>query len=103
MNRNDFQQLAENHLRHAKALLDAELYSGAYYICGYAVECALRKSSRRRVCMTACSTYNVHWKNVEDWSDDSRYDRRVQKDAQDLYSAVSDPVHVVLACIKRYW
>ena len=40
MNRNDFQQLAEDHLRHAKALLDAELYSGAYYICGYEVECA---------------------------------------------------------------
>jgi hypothetical protein len=34
MNRNDFRQLADDHLRHAKALLDAELYSGAYYICG---------------------------------------------------------------------
>jgi hypothetical protein len=34
MNRNDFQQLADDHLRHAKALLDAELYSGAYYIYG---------------------------------------------------------------------
>jgi len=42
MNRGDFQQLAEEHLRHAKALLDAELYSGAYYMCGYVVECALK-------------------------------------------------------------
>ena len=42
MNRSDFQQLAEDHLRHAKALLDAQLYSGAYYICGYVVECALK-------------------------------------------------------------
>lgn len=42
MNRSDFQQLAEDHLRHAKALLDAGLYSGAYYMCGYVVECALK-------------------------------------------------------------
>jgi hypothetical protein len=49
------------------------------------------------------SVLDVHWKNVEDWSEDSRYDRSLQKDAQDLYSAVSDPVHGVLACIKRFW
>jgi len=42
MNRSDFQQLAEDHLRHGKALLDAGLYSGAYYMCGYVVECALK-------------------------------------------------------------
>jgi HEPN domain-containing protein len=42
MNRSDFQELAELHLRHAHALLDAQLYSGAYYMCGYVVECALK-------------------------------------------------------------
>jgi hypothetical protein len=42
LNRSDFQELAELHLLHAKALLDAELYSGAYYICGYVIECALK-------------------------------------------------------------
>jgi hypothetical protein len=42
VNRSDFQELAELHLQHARALLDAELYSGAYYICGYVVECALK-------------------------------------------------------------
>ena len=42
MNRSDFQELAEDHLRHAKALLDAGLYSGAYYMCGYVIECALK-------------------------------------------------------------
>jgi hypothetical protein len=35
MNRSE---LAEGHLRHAKALMDAQLYSGAYYICGYVIE-----------------------------------------------------------------
>ncbi len=42
MNRSDFQELAEVHLLHAQALLDAQLYSGAYYMCGYVVECALK-------------------------------------------------------------
>jgi HEPN domain-containing protein len=42
VNRADFQELAELHLQHARALLDAKLYSGAYYMCGYAVECALK-------------------------------------------------------------
>ncbi len=42
MNRSDFQELAELHLQHAKALLEAQLYSGAYYLCGYVVECALK-------------------------------------------------------------
>jgi hypothetical protein len=42
VNRSDFQELAELHLQHAKALLNAQLYSGAYYMCGYVVECALK-------------------------------------------------------------
>jgi|SRR3972149_11195590 len=42
MNRTDFQKLAEIRLQEAKALLDAEKFDGAYYLCGYAVECALK-------------------------------------------------------------
>jgi len=42
LNKSDFQELAELHLWHAKALLDAQLYAGAYYMCGYVVECALK-------------------------------------------------------------
>lgn len=48
MNRDDFQRLAEEHFRDAKALLDAGLYSGAYYMCGYPVECALKACICRR-------------------------------------------------------
>jgi hypothetical protein len=48
MNREDFQHLAEDHLRHAKVLLEAGLYSGAYYMCGYVVECALKACICRR-------------------------------------------------------
>lgn len=42
MNRSDFQKLASLRLADAKALLDAGCYSGAYYLAGYAVECALK-------------------------------------------------------------
>jgi len=36
------QQLAENRLAEAKALITAHLPSGAYYLAGYVLECALK-------------------------------------------------------------
>lgn len=48
MNRLDFQKLAEERLRDAVALLLAEQYSGAYYLAGYAVECALKACIARK-------------------------------------------------------
>ena|SRR5579859_2980039 len=42
MNRTDFQQLAEVRLLEARALLSAGFPDGAYYLAGYAVECALK-------------------------------------------------------------
>ncbi len=138
MNRSEFQQLSELHLQHAKALLDAQLYSGAYYMCGYVVECALKacicrqtsqfdfhphpKESQKawshnfanlidasgleeqfKAARQADSALDVKWKEVDDWSENSRYAPRGQKAAEDLLAAVSDPDHGVLACIKRFW
>jgi HEPN domain-containing protein len=48
MNRNDFQRLAELRLKEARALLAAEFPDGAYYLAGYAVECALKACIARR-------------------------------------------------------
>ena len=42
MNRAELQWLAKERIREAKALLDARHWSGAYYLAGYAVECALK-------------------------------------------------------------
>lgn len=42
MNRADFQALSRQRLREARVLLRASEYSGAYYLVGYAVECALK-------------------------------------------------------------
>ena len=51
MNRSDFQRLARNRLREARVLLGEGCYEGAYYLGGYAVECALKaciaKKTRR--------------------------------------------------------
>jgi HEPN domain-containing protein len=42
MNRNDLQNLARIRLRESRLLLKNGHYEGAYYLCGYAVECALK-------------------------------------------------------------
>jgi HEPN domain-containing protein len=42
MNPADFHKLAEIRIREAKILLDRKCYEGAYYLAGYAVECALK-------------------------------------------------------------
>ncbi|HEV7745582.1 MAG TPA: HEPN domain-containing protein [Pyrinomonadaceae bacterium] len=51
MNRSDLQNLARMRLREAKVLFDNHRYEGAYYLLGYAVECALKayiaKQTRR--------------------------------------------------------
>ncbi|MGH7169195.1 MAG: HEPN domain-containing protein [Gemmataceae bacterium] len=42
MNRNDFKAMARIRLREARVLLKNKCYDGAYYLAGYAVECALK-------------------------------------------------------------
>lgn len=42
MNRADLQNLAELRINEAKLLLDRGFYQGAYYVAGYAIECALK-------------------------------------------------------------
>ena len=42
MNRSDFQQLADVRIAEAQALLGLSMPDGAYYLAGYAVECAVK-------------------------------------------------------------
>jgi HEPN domain-containing protein len=42
MNRDDFRQIATIRLKEAKTLLSNGNYDGAYYLCGYVVECGLK-------------------------------------------------------------
>ena len=47
-NRSDFQEIAVLRLRESRALLDAGFPDGAYYLAGYAVECALKACISKR-------------------------------------------------------
>ncbi len=48
MNRADLQKIAELRIREAEALLAAGFPDGAYYLAGYAVECALKACIAKR-------------------------------------------------------
>jgi len=49
MNRSDLQRLSTTRIREAKTLFEAGECSGAYYLAGYAVECALKACFARAV------------------------------------------------------
>ena len=42
MNRQDFKEIARMRIRESKVLLADHKYSGAYYLAGYSVECAIK-------------------------------------------------------------
>lgn len=48
MNRIEFQEIAELRLQESKALLNAGFPDGAYYLAGYAIECALKACIAKR-------------------------------------------------------
>lgn len=48
MNRSEFQKLADLRAHEAGVLLAARCYDGAYYLAGYAVECALKACVARK-------------------------------------------------------
>jgi len=45
----DFQRISQLRVREAKLLLDNGYFSGAYYLLGYAVECALKACIAKQV------------------------------------------------------
>jgi HEPN domain-containing protein len=133
VNRADLQKLAEERLEEAEVLLRAKKYSGAYYLAGYAVECALKaclaKRTRRhdfpeKPFADKCYTHDVeklavlaqlktaieadpllkaNWIVVKDWNEQARYERKTRAKAQELYDAITDPSHGVLPWIKSHW
>jgi HEPN domain-containing protein len=48
MNRIELQEISEVRLRESRALLNAGFAEGAYYLAGYAVECALKACIAKR-------------------------------------------------------
>lgn len=123
--------------KEAQALLGQGLFDGAYYLAGYAVECALKacvaKQTKRHefpdkkrvdpsythklsVLMRLGNLdeshaerisldpeFKANWGTVEEWDEQSRYERHNAEKARELVLAVGDRRHGVLAWIKRYW
>jgi HEPN domain-containing protein len=63
VNRYDFQRLAAVRLRDARVLLENGSYDGAYYLVGYAVECALKACIAK---LTRRYDFHPHWNVVKD-------------------------------------
>jgi HEPN domain-containing protein len=49
MDRGSFQKIVRLRVREARLLLDSEEYAGAYYLIGYAIECALKSCVAKQV------------------------------------------------------
>ncbi|HUD23825.1 MAG TPA: HEPN domain-containing protein [Acidobacteriaceae bacterium] len=69
MNRTDLQKLANSRIREAQILFKAGEYSGAYYLAGYSVECALKacfaKGVKRFDFPEKSTTNKVHTHDLE--------------------------------------
>ena len=137
VDRRDLQALSRIRAREAKALLNAGLNDGAYYLAGYAVECALKaciaKETRRyefpdkkrvddsythnlkelvriakleesrRERLKQDALFEYYWQVVLNWSELSRYQRYGSEAASELFKAVNDRTHGVMAWIKQHW
>lgn len=49
MNRSDLQNISRLRVREAKILLDNKCYEGAYYLLGYALECAFKACVAKQI------------------------------------------------------
>ena len=49
------------------------------------------------------SDLQANWEIVKDWTEESRYERKTQAQAQQLIAAITDAAHGVLPWIKRRW
>jgi len=136
MNRVEFQTLATERLSDAEALIKAARYACAYYVAGYAVECALkaciaRKTNQDDFPPKDAQRYYLHdisklldgagpglafeqeaaqdpifranWATVKDWTEEARYQRHAQRQAEEIMSAIIDPDHGVLQWLRRNW
>ena len=139
MNRLDFQLLADVRIEEAGALLNlpTPMPDGAYYLAGYAVECALKACiclkyaqydwpekkfvadshthdlldlvrlaglSAQRVAEAAFDiAFFNNWQVVNEWREQSRYERHSLIKARRMFEAVDNNANGVLSWIKARW
>ncbi|HET6883671.1 MAG TPA: hypothetical protein VFI31_26190 [Pirellulales bacterium] len=59
--------------------------------------------SQRKTDSNADPDLGVNWLIVKDWTEESRYEKKGQPDAQRLIEAITDAKHGVLPWIKQRW
>ena len=47
--------------------------------------------------------FEINWTIVSQWSENSRYQRHGEREANDLYSAIASRKHGVLRWIRQHW
>jgi hypothetical protein len=48
-------------------------------------------------------TFRTLWAVTESWDEESRYGRKSEVEAKDLYQAITDPTNGVLRWIRAHW
>ena len=129
----DMRLLAECRAEEAAALLGLGHFSGAYYLAGYAVECAIKAvlskdlASHRIPLKKAVEDVHTHkldqlmkqagldaaissnptvgpsWLVVSDWSEQARYQLHDAVAANDMVRAVAAPMIGVLPWVILHW
>jgi hypothetical protein len=129
----DLRLIAEERAAEAQVLLGGGHDSGAYYLAGYGVECALKAVLTRDLTAYGMPDFKavrdayIHdlekladdagvagalagdpvvgpsWLIAKGWSETSRYRLIAHQDAVDLVTSVADPNSGVLQWLKQYW
>ena len=60
-------------------------------------------TSERNADVAADLDLEANWGVVKDWSEESRYERKTQAQAQQLIAAITDAAHGVLPWIRQRW
>jgi HEPN domain-containing protein len=94
--------LAEARLADAKVRLKNRRYDGAYYLAGYAIECALKACIAGRAKRHDFPDLELARKVWQRWTERSRYQTRGMEDARNMVAAVGDELGV-LAWLRKYW
>ena len=131
LTRDDLQCLAEERLKDAKALLQAGCWSGAYYLAGYVIECALKAAIAKKtqkydfpdkkdvtdsythalgklLTLAGFTEQEVEndtsdWSMIKDWNESCRYRQYSKQEAEDYYNAVADGAKGVFQWLKARW
>lgn len=140
MNRAELQQLAEDRVVDAEALLAARRWSAAFYLAGYALECGLKSCVLAQLVKHTevvfqdkkfsadCWTHSIdklvalaqltaqlaadrranamldqNWTIVASWNGVSRYEQKLQGEAEGLFNAITDATVGVRPWIRTRW